>query len=159
MNKDIASQLSVFNRRIDCLARANRMVEVGITTLQANRPWKPLIPRHEFEEWMKYPEVRDVMYKATKLVRHSRIPNSRTPPPVARALIPVSIETDDPVKYARTVFKMKYIRDNLLVTDRFVHQYKEYIASDIPALNELIRPWFNQQWDRATWKKEINYAK
>ena len=127
--------------------RARRMLEVGKEHLfKFQRPWSPLLPRHEFEAMMRVPEAKAILREVKDLFLNKKFVRERV---VKRRPIPEVLDPEDQY-YMKQVMHYKYVRDLLLSTgqSRLVVDYKEYYVYDLEDLNKLVRPWFNDQWDR-----------
>ena len=159
----LSSQLDKlgFSNSIRLVERAERLYETGKEFIAHNKPWKPLLPEHEFNEMMAIPEARAFLQKAVALCsgrqddrKRKREQRERVP---VRVPVPETLDPEDP-SYKRHVSRFKYVRDLLLVakTHRIVYDYKEYFIMDLPAICNMLRPWYREQWDRARYVRREN---
>lgn len=171
MHSSISSQFDSLgiSKNLELVQRAQRLLDVGLEHRRYNKPWQPLLSRHEFDEMMEIPECRDILRKARDMYLGSRPVFKKKERTITRGFIPETLEVeDDPEfvgspKWRRACMKYKYIRDCILNlgTNRVVVDYKEYFVYDLDDLNKLIRHWFNSEWDKCQknlWYKETNHA-
>lgn len=151
------------SKKLSVLERAQRFVEVGQQFIRYNKPWRPLLSRHEFEEMMAVYEAKQLLIEAVKMCKIvPRADLYRAKPKVrsiVRKELPETLDTEDEY-YRKDVMYFKYVRDSLLASsdDEIVVNYKRYFKSDIPKLNELIRPWYQNEWNKMYWRKDNAYG-
>lgn len=147
------------SKNLHVVERAQRLVDVGIEYKKLGLPWKPLLSRHEFEDMVRIPEARALLQRARDLFLGTRKPQQIRVRPVTRKEIPETLIPEEE-GYRRKFMHYKYVRDLLLLskTHKIVVDYHEYFIYDIEDLNKLLRPWFNEQWDRATFFRKGDYS-
>jgi hypothetical protein len=131
---------------------------------KVNWPHRPLVHKSELQKMLKDQEARQWLLRAKQVFgqrkQHRPMPKMPSKEAAVRVVLPSQLDTSDK-QYEAIVSRLQYVRNVLIALPEDAPATKEvnlngklYQKDDLYQLTVLLRPWYNAEWDKASFVVE-----